>query len=342
MDALNPNFRGRAKSFKLPSIEELEKGILAQDRGLISRALTLCESKLAEHRRMAEELLQRLMPYTGGSIRIGITGVPGVGKSTFIEAFGKHLIDNGKKLAVLAIDPSSGRNRGSILGDKTRMHDLSQDKRAFIRPSPSSGSLGGVARRTRESILICEAAGFDIVLVETVGVGQSETTVRNMVDFFMLLMLAGAGDELQGIKRGIMEMADLLLINKADDPKDAQVKLAMGEYKRALHLFPPNANDWIPKVLSCSAIYKTGIPEAWEVIESFQNQQINNGFLQKERQRQALEWFEESIGELILERSQASTRYRKAYEQIRAMVLRGETEPGLAAHQVIDKLFIQP
>ncbi|MGB0980353.1 MAG: methylmalonyl Co-A mutase-associated GTPase MeaB, partial [Croceimicrobium sp.] len=208
MDALNPNFRGRAKSFKLPSIKELEKGILAQDRGLISRALTLCESKLAAHRRMAEELLQRLMPYTGGSIRIGITGVPGVGKSTFIEAFGKHLIDNGKKLAVLAIDPSSGRNRGSILGDKTRMHDLSQDKRAFIRPSPSSGSLGGVARRTRESILICEAAGFDIVIVETVGVGQSETTVRNMVDFFMLLMLAGAGDELQGIKRGIMEMAD--------------------------------------------------------------------------------------------------------------------------------------
>lgn len=339
MDALNPNFRGRAKSFKLPSIEELEKGILAQDRGLISRALTLCESKLAAHRRMAEELLQRLMPYTGGSIRIGITGVPGVGKSTFIEAFGKHLIENGKKLAVLAIDPSSGRNRGSILGDKTRMHDLSQDKRAFIRPSPSSGSLGGVARRTRESILICEAAGFDIVIVETVGVGQSETTVRNMVDFFMLLMLAGAGDELQGIKRGIMEMADLLLINKADDPKDLQVKLAMGEYKRALHLFPPNPNDWIPKVLSCSALHKTGIPEAWEVIESFQNQQINNGFLQKERQRQAVEWFEESIGEMVLDQVHSQSIYQDAYNEIRIAVENGDIEAGVAAHRLIEKIF---
>lgn len=339
MDSINPNFKGRAKTFRLPSTEELEKGILARDRGSISRALTLCESKLQAHRALAEELLQRLMPHTGNSIRIGITGVPGVGKSTFIEAFGKHLLEAGKKLAVLAVDPSSGRSKGSILGDKTRMHELSQDARAFIRPSPSGGSLGGVARRTRESILICEAAGYDVILVETVGVGQSETAVRNMVDFFMLLMLAGAGDELQGIKRGIMEMADLLLINKADDPKDARVKMAMGEYKRALHLFPPNPNEWIPKVQSCSALQKTGIAEAWSVIKEFENQQKLKGHFSDERQRQALDWFEESIGEMVLEKVRSQQNYQDAYNEIRVAVQKGELEAGLAAHKLVEKIF---
>lgn len=338
MDSINPNFRSRAGKRSL-SPAELKAGILKGDRASLSRALTLCESKLAQHRELAEELLQGLMPHTGNSIRIGITGVPGVGKSTFIEAFGKELIEAGHRLAVLAIDPSSGRSKGSILGDKTRMHELSQDTRAFIRPSPSGGSLGGVARRTRESILLCEAAGYDVILVETVGVGQSETAVKNMVDFFMLLMLAGAGDELQGIKRGIMEMADLLLINKADDPMDPRVKLAMGEYKRALHLFPPNPNEWIPKVQACSALQKSGIAEAWEVILSFENQQKNKGYFEAERQRQSLAWFEESIGELVLEQVRSGSNYQAAFQEIQSLVKEGKLEAGVAAHRLVEKLF---
>lgn len=340
MDSINPRFQNqKLKRAKVPDRKELKAGILQGDRAAISRALTLCESKLATHRKEAELLLQDLMPHTGKSIRIGITGVPGVGKSTFIEAFGKTVTEAGHQLAVLAIDPSSGKSRGSILGDKTRMQDLVQNPKAFIRPSPSGGSLGGVARRTRESILICEAAGFDVILIETVGVGQSETAVKNMVDFFMLLMLAGAGDELQGIKRGIMEMADLLLINKADDPKDQKVRLAMGEYKRALHLFPPNANEWIPKVQACSALQKTGIKEAWEVIKSFENQQQNKGYLEQERKRQALEWFEESIGELVLEKVRNQAEFTAAYQEIKNAVQEGNLEPGLAAHRLVSKLF---
>lgn len=340
MDSINPRFQARGiKRPKVPNRAELKAGIIAGDRTALSRALTLCESKLAEHRSEADLLLQDLMPHTGNSIRIGITGVPGVGKSTFIEAFGNTVIEAGHKLAVLAIDPSSGKSKGSILGDKTRMHELVQNPHAFIRPSPSGGSLGGVARRTRESILLCEAAGFDVILIETVGVGQSETAVKNMVDFFMLLMLAGAGDELQGIKRGIMEMADLLLINKADDPKDHRVRLAMGEYKRALHLFPPNLNEWIPQVQSCSALQKTGIQEAWEVIESFANQQTNKGYFQAERQRQALEWFNESIGELVLEKVRSKSNYELVFQELRTQVQLGSLEPGLAANQLVNRII---
>lgn len=340
MDAINPRFQARGiKRPKAPNREELKAGIIAGDRTALSRALTLCESKLVEHRQEADLLLQDLMPYTANSIRIGITGVPGVGKSTFIEAFGNTVIEAGHKLAVLAIDPSSGKSKGSILGDKTRMHELVQNPQAFIRPSPSGGSLGGVARRTRESILLCEAAGFDVILIETVGVGQSETAVKNMVDFFMLLMLAGAGDELQGIKRGIMEMADLLLINKADDPKDPRVRLAMGEYKRALHLFPPNLNEWIPQVQSCSALQKTGIKEAWEVIERFSNQQKNKGYFLEERQRQALEWFNESIGELLIEKIQSKKEYQAAYKEIKEAVQSGAIEAGIAAQNLVQKIL---
>lgn len=339
MDAINPNFRGNSKRNRPIDLQALEKGLVLGDRASLSRALTLSESTLARHREAAEKLLHNITPKTGQSIRIGITGVPGVGKSTFIEAFGKHLLEKGKKLAVLAIDPSSGRSKGSILGDKTRMHELSQDPRAFIRPSPSGGTLGGVARRTRESILLCEAAGFDVIIVETVGVGQSETTVRHMVDFFMLLMLAGAGDELQGIKRGIMEVADLLLINKADDPKDPKVRLAMGEYKRALHLFPPNPNEWIPAVQSCSAINRTGIAEAWTLIQSFENHQKNKGYFEQERQAQALNWFEESIGELLLGGLKEKDAYQSAYEEIRQEVAENKLEPGLAAHKFIQRVL---
>lgn len=308
-------------------------------RSALSQALTLVESKLSLHRKEAEKLIGLALPHSGGSIRIGITGVPGVGKSTFIEVLGEYLTGQGKKLAVLAIDPSSAKSRGSILGDKTRMEKLSHNEEAFIRPSPSAGSLGGVARKTRESILLCEAAGYDVVLVETVGVGQSETAVKSMVDFFMLLMLAGAGDELQGIKRGIMEMADLLIINKADDLEPRKVKLAMGEYKRALHLFPPNTNEWIPEVLSASALKGKGIEGIWQVVEKFENQQKLKGYFEKNRQEQALNWFEEALGEMLLQRLQEDPQYQTSLKQVRATVKDGTTEPNAAAQQLLDKLW---
>lgn len=292
-DFINPNkdqfSRFKPKSFDAQSlVTEVKKG----NRAALSQALTLVESKTQHHRNLADQIIQLALPYSGNSIRIGITGVPGVGKSTFIEAFGEYLTSLGKKLAVLAIDPTSTKNKGSILGDKTRMEKLSVNPNAFIRPSPSSGSLGGVAHKTREAILLCEAAGFDIILVETVGVGQSETMVKSMVDFFMLLMLAGAGDELQGIKRGIMEMADLLVINKADGDNVLKSKTAGAEYKRALHLFPPNENDWIPRVESASALEKTGIDKIWADILEFENHQKLNGHFLENRKDQQMDWFD--------------------------------------------------
>lgn len=338
VDAINPNFKKLKKGSAL-SAEAIANPLLEGQRWALSQGLTLVESRLVEHRQEAEKLVHQIMPHTGNAIRIGITGVPGVGKSTFIEVFGKLLIKKGHKLAVLAIDPSSAKSRGSILGDKTRMEELSQNEKAFIRPSPSSGSLGGVARKTRESILLCEAAGYDVILIETVGVGQSETSVKNMVDFFMLLMLAGAGDELQGIKRGIMEMADLLVINKADDPNDTKVRLAMGEYKRALHLFPPNKNEWVPKVLAASAIKPSGIDAIWETILSFKNQQELKGYLQQNRSEQALNWFHDALGELLLNRIQENKAYAKQYEFTENQVKNKTLEPNAAAHQLINKVW---
>lgn len=338
MDSINPNFKARAKK-PIPKAAELMEGILKGDRASLSQALTLCESSLNSHRAEAEKLLQLAMPHSGRSMRIGITGVPGVGKSTFIEAFGEHLIKEGHKVAVLAIDPSSAKTRGSILGDKTRMEILTQNEKAFIRPSPSSGSLGGVARRTRESILLCEAAGYDRILVETVGVGQSETSVKGMVDFFMLLMLATAGDELQGIKRGIMEMADLVFINKADDPKDPQVRAAMSDYKRALHLFPASKNEWIPRVMQGSALNHLGLAEVTEAINSFENEQKLKGYFEPNRQEQALQWFEESLGELILEAAQQRENFQKEYLQMRQKIEKGELEAGIAARKIVSQLF---
>jgi LAO/AO transport system kinase len=338
MDSINPNFK-RFKRNQNISAQALLKPLLEGNRAALSRALTLLESRLSEHRAEAEKLIQAVLPHTGRSLRMGITGVPGVGKSTFIEAFGQTLIGRGKKIAVLAIDPSSARSGGSILGDKTRMETLSQMPEAFIRPSPTGGSLGGVARKTREAILLCEAAGFDLVLIETVGVGQSETAVKNMVDFFMLLMLAGAGDELQGIKRGIMEMADLLVINKADDPKDPKVKMAMGEYKRALHLFPPNPNEWIPKVSSCSALKMRGMEEIISILESFEQQQKLKGYFEQNRKEQALHWFEESMGDLILESAHQNKNFEQRYQSLRKEILGGQIEPSQAAHQLVKTLF---
>ncbi len=338
MDNINPNFK-KFKSAELPSADWLLDELAKGNRAALSRSLTLVESKSQKHRKVAEELIQKALPLSGNSIRIGITGVPGVGKSTFIEAFGTYLTSIGKKVAVLAIDPSSTKNRGSILGDKTRMNELSQNEMAFIRPSPSAGSLGGVARKTRESILLCESAGYDVIVVETVGVGQSETAVKSMVDFFMLLMLAGAGDELQGIKRGIMEMADLLIINKADGDNTRNAKRASGEYKRALHLFPANDNEWIPRVSVASAIEKTGMNDAWEVITEFENQQKTRGYFKTTRQDQALKWFEESIGELLLEKFNSNPEAQENLEQLKEKVRSEKLEPFNAANQAVDFLF---
>lgn len=338
MDAINPNF-SRLPQRKAARAEALLPALTSGSRSALSQALTLVESKLSQHRKEAEKLIGLALPHSGGAIRIGITGVPGVGKSTFIEAFGEYLTQRGKKLAVLAIDPSSAKSRGSILGDKTRMEKLSQNEKAFIRPSPSAGSLGGVARKTRESILLCEAAGYDVVLVETVGVGQSETAVKSMVDFFMLLMLAGAGDELQGIKRGIMEMADLLIINKADDLEPRKVKLAMGEYKRALHLFPPNANEWIPEVLSASALKGKGIEAIWQVVEKFENQQKLKGYFEKNRQEQALSWFEEALSDMLMQGLHENEEHKKALETKKKNVQLGLEEPNAAAQDLLEMLW---
>ncbi|GAA4465841.1 methylmalonyl Co-A mutase-associated GTPase MeaB [Nibrella saemangeumensis] len=270
-------------------------GILAGDRLVLSRAITLVESRLSSDQALARQVLELLLPYTGKSVRVGITGVPGVGKSTFIEAFGKHLTGQGKKLAVLAVDPTSQRSGGSLLGDKTRMETLSVDPLAYIRPSPAGDSLGGVAHRTRETMLLCEAAGFEVILVETVGVGQSETLVHGMVDFFLLLMLAGAGDELQGMKRGIMELADALAITKADSDNQAAAKRAKVEYQNALHLFPPTGTGWFPPVMTCSALTGEGIESVWNTIQEHQTLTTQNGHRTRRRQAQNIEWLHSYI-----------------------------------------------
>ncbi len=280
---------------KQPSSQELIDAISSGDKIALSRAITLVESTNPEHYQKATQVINGCLPYANNSIRIGITGVPGVGKSTFIEAFGKHLTSIGKKVAVLAIDPSSTISHGSILGDKTRMEELVKDENAYIRPSASGETLGGVARKTRESIILCEACGFDVVIIETVGVGQSETAVHLMVDFFLLLKLSGAGDELQGIKRGIMEMADAIVINKADGDNIKKAKAAKVEFNRALHLFPPKKSGWIPKVTTCSSYTKDGIDQVWDIIEKYFTLTFKNGYFQDKRKEQNQYWFLETI-----------------------------------------------
>ncbi len=287
------------KKRKLHTVDEYLNGILKGDITLLSKAVTLVESANAKHQKIAQEIIKECLPYSGKSVRIGITGVPGVGKSTFIEALGKYLTGRGEKLAVLAIDPSSERTKGSILGDKTRMEDLAGDRNAYIRPSPSAGSLGGVARKTRETIILCEAAGFSHIFIETVGVGQSETAVHSMTDFFLLLMLAGAGDELQGIKRGIMEMADLIAINKADGNNLERAQMAQVQYKNALHLFPGKESGWEPNVLTCSAYNKVGVDAIWEQIEKYKKQTVDNGYFARNRNEQSIYWMHETIEEQL-------------------------------------------
>lgn len=287
--SINPNLVIRKR--KTLTLDDYVEGILSGNRMILSRAITLIESANPEHFEMSQAIIERCLPYSGNSLRIGITGVPGVGKSTFIESFGKMLTSQGHKLAVLAIDPSSERSKGSILGDKTRMETLSVDENAFIRPSPSGSTLGGVARKTRESIILCEAAGFDVIIVETVGVGQSETVVKSMVDFFLLLMLAGAGDELQGIKRGIMEMADALVINKADGDNKAKAIGAQAQYRLALKLFPKNENGWTVPVEVCSAIEHFALDKVWENITRFVELTKGNGSFEKNRTEQQVNIF---------------------------------------------------
>lgn len=282
------------------SIAEYKEGLLAGNRVSLARCITLVESKLESDQQLAGELLEAIMSHTGNSLRIGISGVPGVGKSTFIEAFGNHLTSQGHKVAVLAIDPSSSLSKGSILGDKTRMNELAVNPNAFIRPSASGGTLGGVASKTRESMLLCEAAGYDWILVETVGVGQSETLVREMTDFFLLLMLAGAGDELQGIKRGIMEICDALLINKADGDNAPRAKRAAADYRNALHLFREPESAWLPKVETVSALNKEGMDVVYKMLTDYRNHTRLNGFFDKNRHQQDLAWLMEMVKEELL------------------------------------------
>lgn len=317
------------------SLDDYVDGIRRGDRVILSRAITLIESVNPEHQRMAQQVIERCLPFSGNSLRIGITGVPGVGKSTFIEAFGTHLTSHGKNIAVLAIDPSSERSKGSILGDKTRMEKLSVDPHAFVRPSPSGLTLGGVARKTRETIVLCEAAGFDVIIVETVGVGQSETVVKSMVDFFLLLMLAGAGDELQGIKRGIMEMADALLINKADGDNVIPAGLAKTRYQSALHLFPKNENGWTVPVATCSALEHTDIDKVWQIILQFEAQTKANGFFVKNRNEQNVKIFYDWINFTLQNDFFNNEKVQQLINEMLPRVQNGEITPYKAGTELI-------
>ncbi|MBI9055248.1 MAG: methylmalonyl Co-A mutase-associated GTPase MeaB [Bacteroidales bacterium] len=338
-DSINPN---ALKRFKLKkkikySVDEYVNGILEGNRTILGQAITLIESSLPEHNNLAQEIIEKCLPKSGNSIRIGITGIPGVGKSTFIESMGRYITKQGGKLAVLAVDPSSERSKGSILGDKTRMEELSTDPNAFIRPSPSAGSLGGVARKTRETILLCEAAGFNVIFIETVGVGQSETAVHSMVDFFLLLMISGAGDELQGIKRGIMEMADAIAITKADGENIYKADIAKVEYQNALHLFPPTESGWIPKVLTCSSLKKIGIKEVWDTVEDFINLAKDSNYFDQKRKEQAKYWMYESINQSIKKSFYNQEGIKEKLARFEDNVLSGKMNSFLASKILINE-----
>jgi LAO/AO transport system kinase len=318
------------------TINELVEGIRGRDRAVLGRALTLVESNQPDHQRRAQELLAAVLPSSGGAHRIGITGVPGVGKSTFIEAFGLRLIEGGHRVAVLAVDPSSSVSKGSILGDKTRMEQLSRSEDAFIRPSPSGGSLGGVARKTRESIVVCEAAGFDMVLVETVGVGQSETTVSDMVDFFLLLKLSGAGDELQGIKRGILELADLIAINKADGDNRAAAEWARAEFERALQILRPATDDqWMPRVVTTSAMTGDGLDKIHELIVEHRRLIEGNGQLKATRRGQALHWMWSLVDEGLRAAIRQHPEVVRRIKDLERAVVEGKKTATTAAEEIL-------
>ncbi len=313
----------------------LVQGILAGDITALSRAITLVESTQTKHQKEANAIIEKCLSTSNTSIRIGITGVPGVGKSTFIEVLGQLLTAQGKKVAVLAVDPTSALSKGSIMGDKTRMQNLVNDPNAFIRPSPSGRSLGGVARKTRETIMLCEAAGYDTILVETVGVGQSEIAVHSMVDFFVLLKLAGAGDELQGIKRGIMEMADAIVINKADGANTTAAKKAAVEFTRALHLYPPKENGWSPKVLSCSALENVGIDAVWEMILSYISDAKAQKNFSKKRHDQNRYWLMQTIEARLKQEFYQNKAVKKAIKDLEAAVMEQQISPFMAAEKLL-------
>jgi LAO/AO transport system kinase len=320
------------------SVEELADGIVNGNKALLAKAITLLESTQPTHFEKANAMIEKCLAQPNNSIRLGITGVPGVGKSSFIETLGTTLTSLGKKVAVLAVDPSSSLSKGSILGDKTRMQSLSKDPNAFIRPSPAGTSLGGVAQKTRESIILCEAAGYDVILVETVGVGQSEIAVHSMVDFFLLLKLSGAGDELQGIKRGIMEMADAIAINKADGSNLEKAKLAVTEFSRALHLYPPKANGWTPKVMKCSATENIGILEIWHMVEAFIRENRENGYFEENRKTQNKNWFLQTVDEHIKQFFYQRPSFQKAKAKLLADVEERKMSPFYAAKILLEHI----
>jgi LAO/AO transport system kinase len=334
--AIISNGRKQRKSY---SVNEFVSGIRSGNRTILSQAITLIESACPSHYDKAQAIIEKCLPYSGDSLRIGITGVPGAGKSTFIERFGLHIIETGRKLAVLAIDPSSEQTKGSILGDKTRMEELSVHPMAFIRPSPAGGSLGGVARKTRETIILCEAAGFDTILIETVGVGQSETEVHTMADFFLLLMLAGAGDEIQGIKRGIMEMADMVAITKADGQNKLTAEAAKVLYQNALHLFPPSPSGLRPRVLTCSAKHNTGISEIWDNIQEYAGFARNSGFFESQRKQQAIIRMDNMIREFLYNSFYNNSDVRSVRPDLEKQLNTGAITSYTAALKMLDRYF---
>ncbi|WP_103019322.1 methylmalonyl Co-A mutase-associated GTPase MeaB [Salinibacter altiplanensis] len=337
MAPLNPNLRNQSQPSRssAPSAADYVTGILDGDRGTLSQAITLLESTRPDHRDTARAVVEECLPHSGDSIRVAVTGVPGVGKSTFIEALGQQLVAKGHRLAVLTVDPSSERSKGSILGDKTRMGTLASEEDAFIRPSPTAGTLGGVAPRTREAVLLCEAAGYDTVFVETVGVGQSEISVRSMVDFFLLLALAGAGDELQGIKRGIVEVADAIAITKADGDNREPAKAARAEYQKALRLLSDPDSGWEPPVLTCSSQTGTGIDDVWSAVEQYRAYTQETGFFEKQRRRQAQHWMEQAVEQRLREEFFSDPDVQAAQEDVEPAVQEGRLSSLAAAERLL-------
>ncbi len=334
---VSPYFKRRVR--KELSVPEYVDAIIHGNRTFLSQAVTLVESTLPEHQEKAQAIIEGCLPYSGRSMRIGITGVPGAGKSTSIDAFGMHLVKQGRRLAVLAIDPSSEVSKGSILGDKTRMERLSRELNAFIRPSAAGNSLGGVARKTRETIVLCEAAGFDTVFVETVGVGQSETAVHSMVDFFLLIQLAGTGDELQGIKRGIMEMADGIIINKADGDNIDRANLAASHFRNALHLFPETASGWEPKVLTYSGYYGIGIKDIFDMIDKYRHFTQESGYFEANRCRQAKYWMYEAVNDALRSSFYGNVGVKDLTQAVEAQVLENKITPFVGAHRLLEAYY---
>ncbi|PWA13103.1 methylmalonyl Co-A mutase-associated GTPase MeaB [Pueribacillus theae] len=326
----------RSRRRRKLTADDYAEGVLAGDRATLAQTITLVESNAAKHRELAQEVLKKLLPHTGNSIRIGITGVPGAGKSTLIEAFGSMLCEDGHKVAVLAVDPSSSVTGGSILGDKTRMETLSRNQNAFVRPSPSGGTLGGVTRKSRESLLVCEAAGFDVIIVETVGTGQNEVSVRSMVDFFLVIALTGAGDELQGMKKGVMELADAIFVNKADGDNKQQALNARAEYNRVLRFLQSPTEGWKPQAYTCSALTGENIRGIWDVIKKFENITKQSGVFDKRRNKQLIEWVDWMIEDELKRRFFENEKVKQNLPLIHSDVLNAQLSPTLAVKKIMD------